>query len=354
MTESALDIPSAHIRGPADLVELIPYLLGFHPTRSVVVAGFQQWRERLTAVIRIDSPAAADAAVAGALLSKHLRRGAADGAVIVIYGDAGGPPEAEYGATVARDIGAALGAAGIQLCDALWVAGGRWRSYLCWNDECCPPAGNPVPAGAGSLSATATLAGLTRLPDRQTLVATLRSPPKPTEAMARAMQQAVGALAVARSRPHASVAWRSGTRERFRRAIVRARGGGPQGLRPARLTDNEVARLLVGLTDVDARDACWRVLEIRCSAQALAVCWQLAQRSLPPYRTAPLFLLGWTAWRRGDGALARIAVEQALQEDARYGAALLLLDILDHGIHPDEVPRLAGAAGRPPQPRHRR
>jgi hypothetical protein len=120
------------------------------------------------------------------------------------------------------------------------------------------------------------------------------------------------------------------------------------------LNDNEVARLLVGLTDIDARDACWRVLEIRCSVQALGVCWQLARRSLPPYRAAPLFLLGWAAWRRGDGALARIAVEQALQEDAAYGAALLLLDILDHGIRPDEVPRLAGPPDPPLRPRQLR
>jgi hypothetical protein len=64
-----------------------------------------------------------------------------------------------------------------------------------------------------------------------------------------------------------------------------------------------------------------------------------------------MFLLGWAAWRRGDGALARVAAHRALASDADYDAARLLLVVLDHGIDPDELPRLLAARpgrARPP------
>src|SRR5215475_4174357 len=33
-------VSQVHVRGPGDLVDLAPYLLGFHPTDSVVLVGF--------------------------------------------------------------------------------------------------------------------------------------------------------------------------------------------------------------------------------------------------------------------------------------------------------------------------
>src|SRR2546430_1581410 len=55
----------------------------------------------------------------------------------------------------------------------------------------------------------------------------------------------------------------------------------------------------------------------------------------------------WTAWRRGDGVLARMAAERALVSDANYRAASLLLDALDSCIDPRWVPALTSGRGRP-------
>jgi hypothetical protein len=346
MNESAVDMPQTHLHNTADLVELIPYVLGFQPVESVVVAEFLLRRERLGAVIRIDSPMSSDAGAVGQMLAHHVGRSGADGAVVVIYGSADAPPDVQYGASVARDIGIALQSVGVRLCDAAWVGGGRWRSYLCWDDGCCPIDGYPI--AHGPISSAAIIAGMAPLPDRQALVGSLQ--PVTHAAMMRALSKAIAASAVAGSRPHAPAIWLAGTKERFRRALVRARAQGRDGQRPAVLTDDEVARLLVGLQDADARDACWQLLEVRPSSQTLAVCWQLARRSVPPFRAAPLFLLAWTAWRCGDGALARVAAEQALREDGEYSAAILLMEMLDHGIRPGEIPRLIRPLARSSHP----
>ena len=34
------DLPTIRVTSPADLIEAVPYLLGFHPTESLVVVGF--------------------------------------------------------------------------------------------------------------------------------------------------------------------------------------------------------------------------------------------------------------------------------------------------------------------------
>src|SRR6185437_562686 len=54
-----------------------------------------------------------------------------------------------------------------------------------------------------------------------------------------------------------------------------------------------------------------------------------------PLAAAPLSLLAWHSWARGEGALARIAVDRALAEDPTYRLAGLLTAVLDHGIPPD-------------------
>jgi hypothetical protein len=348
MTASAASFSVARLRGPADLVELIPFVLGFHPANSVVVVELRQSRSRVGSVVRADLADVTDGIRFAACLVTRLAAGGADGAVVVVYGSAELPRGGE-GAALVGVIRAALSAAGVPLCDALAVGGGRWRSYFCDDPRCCPATGTPVAAQpASAVAAAAAVAGLVALPDRQALERSLQPTARATAgSMQYALRQAEAALVLAAARSGAPAAWRAGTRERFRRAIRRARGRTHQdGPAADWLTDHDAARLLVGLVDLGARDACWRDLDLRCSAEAFAVCWQLARRSSPPYRAAPLFLLGWAAWRRGDGALARIAALQSLEDDAGYDAARLLLVVLDHGLDPAELPRLAMRPGR--------
>lgn len=349
MTESLATSPLLSLRGPADLLELIPFLLGFHPADSVVVVELRRAQSRVGAVVRADLAQAAGEEFARGVAAR-LAAGPADGAVVVIYGSTARSASMPAAAALVDRLKAALGAAGVPLCDALAVAGGRWRSYFCPDERCCPPAGHRLAGGPASpVAAAAVTAGLVAHHDRAALVRSLAPfPAAGSAALAGAVQRAEAALVLAAARRNGMSAWRAGTRARFRRAVRRAHGGGdrPDGPAPGWLADPDVARLLIGLADTGARDACWRDLDRRCSAAAFAVCWQLARRSVPPYRAAPLFLLGWAAWRRGDGVLARIAALQALDADADYDAARLLLVVLDHGIDPGELPKLNPQPGR--------
>jgi hypothetical protein len=52
------------------------------------------------------------------------------------------------------------------------------------------------------------------------------------------------------------------------------------------------------------------------------------------YVPAPACLLGFAAWRIGQGALARAAVERALDADEDYRMAMLLQHVLGYGLSP--------------------
>jgi hypothetical protein len=70
------------------------------------------------------------------------------------------------------------------------------------------------------------------------------------------------------------------------------------------------------------------------------VLWQRLATSLPaPYDAAPLFLFGWASYRDGNGALARIAADRALDSDPYYSAADLILAALSQALDPRRLPR---------------
>jgi Domain of unknown function (DUF4192) len=100
----------------------------------------------------------------------------------------------------------------------------------------------------------------------------------------------------------------------------------------------------VARADWMTRDRCWRVVEADPDPGWPEFWLHLSRRALPPYRSEPLFLLGWSAWRLGDVRLARAAADAALAEDAGHRGAQMLLAILGLGLDPGSVPSLAGAS----------
>jgi Domain of unknown function (DUF4192) len=117
--------------------------------------------------------------------------------------------------------------------------------------------------------------------------------------------------------------------------------------RRGRLSRGVAAGLLVALADPVTRDHCWRAVEAEPGAGWPAFWLQLSRRALPPYRSEPLFLLSWSAWRRGDLGLARTAAGAALVEDSGHRGAQLTLAMLGLCVSSDRAPSLmhASAAG---------
>jgi hypothetical protein len=105
------------------------------------------------------------------------------------------------------------------------------------------------------------------------------------------------------------------------------------------LSDEQLTRFGVALRRIPVRDAVWLGLDSgRIDGRQL---WLRLATGLPsPYDAAPLFLFGWASYRDGNGAMARIAADEALVSDPGYTAADLILAALGNAINPRDLPKL--------------
>jgi hypothetical protein len=104
-----------------------------------------------------------------------------------------------------------------------------------------------------------------------------------------------------------------------------------------------VARIVWGLRDRDVRD---RALELAMGADAPAAesLWTECTRRAPiPLDAAPATLLAVSAWLRGDGAMANVALTRALAGEPTYALARLLAQALAGCVAPAELRALIGA-----------
>ena len=351
------------IHGCSELVTVLPYLIGHHPRESlvaVVIDGGHQVRY----TFRIDLARLRTAPRAWQALAAYIADqtagpgaggavGGVDGldggyaVVLVVYGETGEVADGLPDWTVVSHGAVALAETGTALADALYVASGRWWAYLCDDPECCPAEGTPLPpavaAGPRSLATAAKRAGLTAFPDRDCLLASLapvrgRGGRRIRVLVHRAEADFVAAVVAAGD----LVRWREAARVGVRQARFRACQPG-RGVRW--ISDGETAALLVALTDPEVRDYCWLQVESDPDDGWLRLWRYLARRAPRHYAADPLFLLAWTAWRRGDGVLARAAVERALDDDPGHVASGMLADALARGLDPRAVPSLEAPAG---------
>jgi hypothetical protein len=102
-----------------------------------------------------------------------------------------------------------------------------------------------------------------------------------------------------------------------------------------RLSNDQVAWLGVLLADVAVRDYAWE--RIGLDQWQLTLWTDVLRRVEPAYVPAPASLLSFAAWRGGVGALAWAAVERALAQDAAYGMAQTLREILTYAVSPAMV-----------------
>jgi hypothetical protein len=113
-----------------------------------------------------------------------------------------------------------------------------------------------------------------------------------------------------------------------RQAVARYRRG-------ADIKDHdEIAWLGFTLTDLRVRDDAWARMDPQFN-EAHQRLWTDLLHQLPAeFTPAPAALLAFVAWQAGDGALASIAIERALDADPNYSMALLIADALHAGLPP--------------------
>ncbi|MET0734523.1 MAG: DUF4192 family protein [Microbacterium sp.] len=149
----------------AEFVSLVPHLLGFHPTRSLVVVPFAGTRS--LGAMRFDLPEDDVDACAATIIGMVCRVREADAAALVTYTDdrfeeSGGMPCL----SLVDALRTHADACGLRITDALCVAADGWGSFL---DPGVPPQGHAladldhgpdgldVPVAAGDQAAGAVL-----------------------------------------------------------------------------------------------------------------------------------------------------------------------------------------------------
>jgi hypothetical protein len=378
------------LRGPADIITVLPYHLGYRPADSLVLALLDGSRIGMVARVDLPSPGVDPWAVVDELVPFVVRE-CPDRAVIVGFETR--PGQAEACSVALRD---GLADVGIDAVERLLVRGERWWGLDC-NSDCCPPGGTAV-LPDDRVPAVSDYVALGRFPapSRDQLAERLTHTDDPG-------QDALCAALI-----HELDAGRRSTRAQHRRRrrvveawgrILRSNGdgwsAGPAGYAGSTRTDapcpseEDWAWAVVGLLDVTVRDLliawlCPGTLELTVFSAALR---RLADEHLPPrgrlppalaklaalpdlgadegtddrdgrqasalssetlverlamvcrrspreLSPGPLTVVGHVSWWLGDGALARTAVEGALAVDPDYRLAVLLSRMVDVAIRP--------------------
>jgi len=318
---------------PGDLLAVVPHLLGFVPRSSLVVMGTAPPRDRIKVTLRYDLPdppgagIAADIAahVVGVVGSQQLTAMTAVG-----YG-----PEVLVD-PVAYALRDAARQAGIDLRDVLRVEDGRYWSYACGDEACCPAAGTPFDPAASSAAAAMATAGISVLADRAEVAA--RVAPVGGSAAA-SMRQATRRAERHVSQLLAKV--RKSARLGAARQMIAATGLNAVGAMIATYrgggsyaSDYQIAWITVALRDLRVRDDAWARMD-PAQLDAHRRLWiDVTRRAQPGYVAAPASLLAFVAWQAGDGALANVALDRALADEPRYSMALLLRQVISAGAPP--------------------
>ena len=321
-------LPTISLRSAADMLAAIPYLLGFHPTDSIVVLGLRAASVAFEA--RLDLPDVTDAVPFARRLAAIVARQHITRALLAGYGT-------ETAITpVIRATRTELTRRRIDVPEAVRATDGRYFSYTCHDPACCDPTGTPYDVSSTVVAATATVAGLTVVGSREDVAARLdpiggAAALAMREAALKADVRLCSMLSAADGPPDQQVVIAAG-KEAVDAAILRSTYGG-------RLSDDEVAWLGLLLVNVTVRDHAW--MRVGEDLTLHVELWTDLLRRVEPELAAPVAtLLAFASWRNGGGAIASIALERALTADPNYTMAQYLSAAFDHGLSPTEYVEL--------------
>ncbi|NED99497.1 DUF4192 domain-containing protein [Phytoactinopolyspora halotolerans] len=329
---------TARISSPADVVGVIPAILGFHPSESVVVLCLHMPTNRAGLVMRVDLPQPRDSEPFAAEMAARVGRENADAVVVVCYteeGDSSGELPRRHlidqflDELFLRDIGCT---------EALLVRADRWWSYTC-HRPCCPDSGTPLPTtptgAAVAIQAERALAGAAVLPGREALEASVEGP---AGARKVSLEQRFAA-ACAQLSEEVGQRGAAAVRRDSLAAVTEMRDRFMRGDRE--LDDADAVRVLAGLEDKWVRDALvtWGLDQRGDEIQAFLTV--LAQHAVDDSCAAICTVVAAVAYQQGHGALALVALQRALRAEPEYQFALLLDSLLDAQVNPREIRAMA-------------
>lgn len=309
------ELRTVRATGPADLLALVPTLLGFHPADSVVLVTLGSAPSPVHA--RVDLPVdMQDAEALAAHLAGVVDRNGVGAVALLLYTD-----DAPLAAGVVAALVPRLAAVRCAVRCAVRADGRRW--WLLGRRERGP--GTPYDLGTHPLTAEAVVEGRVMFASRAELADTLVADPAEVEEVeTRLGEEADRLVPLLPSRAH-RVAEGRWLRHRVRRSLA---DGRPMGA-------SDAARVLLLLqATLELRDVAWAEMRHGNAGEHVTLWRDLVRRSPVELRAAPASLLGFAAWLAGHGALAWCAVERAQEAEPGYGLAGLLSTALAGGVPP--------------------
>ncbi|MFE7040416.1 DUF4192 domain-containing protein [Streptomyces atratus] len=349
------------LRGPAELADALPYLMGFHPNDSVVMVALHGGRGRFGGRLRLGIPQSPQEwppvaeQLAECLIKGSERRGERPDAIVIFLCQ--DPAEGESGSQImerlkplAQRLRTACGALDVPVLEALCISAGRYWSYCCPDERCCPAEGNQLALpGTSVMAAAAAYAGIQVRGTLREMEAKLA----PLNTTVAAEQQRALDSAGAELVPKIldEVGRKDVARETLglaRRLMKRLREAPATVPSASDISDDrlishdEAAAVILGLQDRETRDKAAEWMEGPEADSALRLWRALSRRCVAPYEehaAAPLTLAGWVSWSTGDEPGARVALGLALRADPGYTFAQLLHEACNQGLDPETLRR---------------
>ncbi|WP_327326498.1 DUF4192 domain-containing protein [Streptomyces sp. NBC_01210] len=348
------------LRGPAELADALPYMMGFHPNDSIVLVALHGSRGRFGGRLRLGiprsprewSPVAEQ--LAECLIEGSERRGSRpDGIVVFLCQD---PADGETSRSVmerlrplAQRLRTACGTLEVPVYEALCISDGRYWSYCCPDVRCCPPEGSALALpGTSVMAAAAAYVGVQVRGSLREMEGRLAPWTTPAASDQEKALDTAGSALLPRildgtGREQVAAETLALARRLMKRIAETPRDGGraESDVADDRLiAHDEAAAVILGLQDRDTRDRAAEWMEGADAEPALRLWRALARRCVGPYSehaAAPLTLAGWVAWSTGDEPGARVALGLALRVDPEYVFARLLHQACNEGLDPEAL-----------------
>jgi hypothetical protein len=313
----------ARLHEPCDLVAALPYLLGFHPRDSLVVVTLRPGAPpSVGLVLRADLPPPGQERELVEQLCDPIQAHGTGAVVIVVVGGQACVP------TAVAVLRAALDELGVVVARAVWAAstaaGARWS---CLDD---PDDAGLLPDPVGTpLAAATAVSGAVTFADRDQL-RRLVAPDHDAVLQRRAVL--LDAVVEGAVEGGSSEAVAGGFRL-VCDAVAEAAAGRLPG------DDETVVRLAVALSEPLVRDRCLGLC-IGQTAHAAERLWLALTRATPaPELADPAALAALSAYLRGDGTLAGMALDRALQAWPGHNLCTLLDHALRTALPPQRLAR---------------
>jgi hypothetical protein len=340
MTRSRADV--VRLSSLADLIALVPPLLGFMPAESVVIVCLGGRRRRVGLAMRFDLADIEEVESFVEMVDERVGHEHADAAFAVVFSTVNAEntaagsqlPHAALADALMRDMS-------VDVVDVLLTTGDRWWSYRCTDPSCCPRGGTPISLttpGATAVTAAYALAGQGVLPDRDAVVRSMALVLSTEES--ESMRRRIASLA----------SLHEGLAQDVRRALVRAlvERLTSQLIDPrATISPGDVAEFAALCRDVVVRDEVLiGAVGVQARERLLPVLREVVRRVPPPHDSSVCAMLAWVSYADGDGVVANVALARSLATDPDYSLAGLIADALYRQVPPQLLEEVMRGAAR--------